>query len=593
MTAEILQVLVLLGVGLVFFTTEWLAADVTALALLVVVTLLGLLPADEAFLGFGSDTVVSILALLILTAALRHTGVVAAVGRVIIDRFGEHPMRLLTVITLSAAAIGAFISNTASTAFFLPIAVAVALRAGESPSKFLMPIAFAGILTSSVTLVSTSTNIVVSGLMTQHDMQPMGMFELAPVGIPIAMVGLAYVLLLGRRMIPEREPKENLVEEYGLSNYLAEVVLSKDSDLVGESLGETRLWKMDVQFLAIARRGQRLTPRESTTLKKGDVLLVEGPRDQLLEFKEMKDVELRPDVSLGLDAEDSPDVRLAEVVLLPRATLVGSTLRRHRFAQRHGLQVLAINRHRERIVKKMSDVRLRAGDILLVQGHRDNLAALEDEPGYRVLGAEIAPPPHLKKAPIAVAIFALALAAATFDLASLPVAVLAGVVAVFATGCLTPQQAYREVDWRVLVLIASMLGFGHAMETTGTAEYLASGLVRLVGESSPRVLLGGFFVLTVILTQPMSNQAAAVLVVPVALETARQLDLEPRAFAMMIALAASTSYMTPLEPACLMVYGPGGYRFRDFPIVGGPLTLLILAISIFLVPLVWPLTGGG
>jgi di/tricarboxylate transporter len=285
-------------------------------------------------------------------------------------------------------------------------------------------------------------------------------------------------------------------------------------------------------------------------------------------------------------------VGLVEVILLPRSPLIGRTLRGYQFRERHGLQVLGLSRLGEVAGRKLSQVSLRLGDVLLVQGQRANIAALASGNVFRVLSAVEDKRPNVRRAPLAVAIFVGALLAATFNWLSLPVALLAGAFLAFVTRCITPEEAYREVEWKVLILIGCMLALGTAMTHTGAAELVAGWVARATAGASPMWLLTGFFVLTVVLTQPMSNQAAAVVVLPVALQTAVQLDLNPRTFAMMIAVAASCSFLTPLEPACLLVYGPGRYRFIDFVRVGALLTVIIFLIALVLVPLVWPLSAG-
>jgi di/tricarboxylate transporter len=323
-------------------------------------------------------------------------------------------------------------------------------------------------------------------------------------------------------------------------------------------------------------------------LEEGDVLLVEGGREQILKIKATAGIDIKADVKYSDPDLEEKDTRLVEAFLMPRSPLIGRTLKRLRFRERYGLQVLAINRHGETIRNKISQIVLRMGDVLLIQGHRANIAALEGGRLISILGSVEENTPHLHRAPIAIAIFAGALAAGTFNLISFPVAMLVGAVLAFVTRCITPEEAYREVEWKALILIGSMLAVGASMELTGTAEFLSAQIVQLTGQLQPVWLLGAFFVLTVLLTQPMSNQAAAVVVVPVAIQTALQLGLNPRPFAMMIAVAASTSYLTPLEPSCLMVYGPGRYRFIDFFKVGSLLTVFIFLIAILLVPLIWP-----
>ncbi len=594
MTLQIALLLAILGIAGVLFAFEWVAVDTVALGILVSLILTGLLPAEAAFAGFGSETVIMILGLFILTATLLRTGVVDLAGRAILRRAGEDPHRLLIVVMIAAATLSAFISNTAATAFFLPITIGVAARARASASRLLLPLAFASILSSSVTLVSTSTNIVVSGLMVRHGMPPMGMFELAPVGVPIAIAGVAYMLLVGRRLLPERDDPTTLSGGFGLRPYLTEILILPKSLLIGKTLAESGLGRdLDLTVLQVVRAEDRYLPPQATTrLEPGDVLLVEGRREEILKIKDTAGIEIKPEVTLADPDLQTEDVRLAEVILMPRSPLIGSTMKRYRFRERFGLQVLAINRHGGTIRSKMSDVRLRMGDVLLVQGHLANIVALEENQTFRVLGAVGERRPNLQRAPTAIGIFVGVLAAASFGVLPLPVAVLLGALLAFLTNCITPEEAYREVEWKVLILIGSMLAVGTAMDDTGAAKFLASALLDLLGRADPTWLLTAFFALTVVLTQPMSNQAAAIVVLPVALQAAQQSGLNPRTFAMMIAVAASCSYLTPLEPSCLMVYGPGRYRFGDFFKVGALLTVLVYAIAIALVPMVWPLGGG-
>jgi di/tricarboxylate transporter len=566
------------------------SADVVALGILVVLILTGLVPSDRAFAGFGSDTVIMFLGLLIMTAALLRTGVVDQAGRWILRRAGKDPRRLLILVVVAVAVLSAFISNTASTAFFLPVVMAIAVRTSTSPTKLLMPLAFGAILTSSVTLISTSTNIIVSGLMQQSSLEPIGMFEMAPVGIPIAVVGIAYVLTLGRRLMPDRG-RGGQEPTFGLGPYLTEVVINPASRLVGKTLGESGLGsELDLTVVKILRDKTRyLAPRSNMRLAEGDVVLVQGRRQDVLKVKDIAGIDIKADVDLADPDLQAEDIRLVEGILLPGSPLVSRTLKSEQFRERFGLQVLAIHRHDATLTARLSKVRLRMGDVLLLQGDRHVIAGLEGDRSLRILGAVDEPRPKLHRARLAVGIFAGALGLAAFEIVSLPVAMLLGALAAFLTGCITPEEAYREVEWKAIILVGSMLALGAAMEATGAAGYLATQVVGLVEGAASGWILAAFFVLTVLLTQPMSNQAAAVVLLPVALQTAGQLGFNPRTFAMMVAVAASCSFMTPLEPSCLMVYGPGRYRFVDFLKVGLPLTVLIGAMAVYLVPLVWPL----
>jgi di/tricarboxylate transporter len=504
---------------------------------------------------------------------------------------GDNPIQILLTIMVAAATLSAFMSNTAATAFFIPIVVGVVHRKRLSKSKFLMPLAFSSILASSVTLISTSTNIVVSGLLTRYGMPPMGMLELAPVGIPIALAGIAYMLFIGHRLIPDRDHPDEDDDYLSLRPYLTEILILPKSSLIGKTLEQSNLGKdLDLNVVRIVRnKTDHFIAGANSILQEGDVLLVEGLRESILKIKDIVGIDIKADVKLSDPELQTEDIALSEVLIMPGSPLIGRTLKGLGFRERYGLQVLGINRHDAIIRSKISQTQLRVGDVLLVQGRRANIARLERDKTSRILGPVDAKRPNVQRAPKAIIIFILSLLAAALNILPLPVAVLLGTLAAFITRCITPEEAYREIEWKALILIGSMLAIGTAMEHTGTANFLAAQIVEIVGETNPLLLLTGFFILVVLLTQPMSNQAAAVVTVPIALQTAVQLGLNPRSFAVMIAVAASCSYLTPLEPSCLMIYGPGRYKFMDFIKVGSLLTILVFVIAIILVPLVWPL----
>lgn len=591
MTLSIILLLVILIIALVMFSFEWVPPDVTALGVLVALVILDLVPLDQAFSGFGSDTVMLLLGLLIMTAALMRNGVVEVVGQKMLQITSKYPGSLLLMTMVVVGILSAFINNTAAAAFFLPVILGLSQRAKINSSKLLMPMAFAAILSSSVTLVSTSTNIVVSGLMTQFDLPPIGIFELTPVGIPVLVTGILYMLLVGKRLIPERETPQTMTESFNLRPYLAELRITAGSNLAGKTLAKSNLGRnYDLTVLSIIRNGERnVHPPADMELLEGDALLVEGASDAILKIKNVTGIDIQADVKFS-DADLQGEVlKLAEVVLLPRSPFIGRTVKGMQMRERFNIQVVAINQRFGIVHTKIADTRLQMGDVLLVQGSPSQIEALQSENAFNVLGVLEVQRFDRQRANLVISIFAAALVLGALKILALPVAMLTGALLMFLTRCITPDEAYRQVDWKVLILIGSMLALGVAMQTTGTAQFLANGLTNLVGDLHPTWLLTGFFVLTVLLTQPMSNQAAAAVVIPVAVQTALQLGLNPRSFAMMIAIAASTSYLTPLEPACLMVYGPGRYRFLDFVKVGGLLTLVVYLIAILMVPMIWPL----
>ncbi len=591
MTLPIILLLCILAIARVLFWTDWISPDVTALGVLLALIVLGLVPLDEAFSGFGSDTVMVILGLLIMTVAFMHTGVVRVVSNRFLQFTSKRPATLLPATMIVVTLLGAFISNTASAAFFLPVILGLSQQMKISASRLLMPMAFASILSSSVALISTSTNVVISGLITQSGLAPIGMFELAPVGIPVMVIGVLYMQFIGQHLIPDRPAKPTLTETFGLRPYLAEMRIAPDSPLAGNTLAQSGFGqKFDLMVLAMIRDGKRkFDPYSNTKIQEGDTLIVKGPSEAILKIKDMAGIDLQADAKFSDDDLEGDGLGLAEVVLLPRSPFLGRTPKNMQMLERYHIQVLAINRRTGFIRSKIADTRLQLGDVLLVQGTPEQIAALQNENAFDVLGVMDAQRFNRRRALTVMVIFAGALLLGTFQIVPLPAAMLLGALLVFVTRTISPEVAYRQVDWKILILIGSMLGLGVAMEFTGTAQFLAERLIEMVGSWNPLWLLTGFFALTVLLTQPMSNQAAAAVVIPVALQTAVQLGLNPRTFAVMIAVAASTSYLTPLEPACLMVSGPGRYRFLDFLKVGGLLTVIIYVLAIILTPMFWPL----
>ncbi len=488
MTFEIGLLLLLTVAAVVLFSIEKVSPDVTALTLVLALVFTGLLKSDTAFQGFGSETVIMILGLLILTAALMRTGVVDLVGGKILKFTGKSPMRILIVVMIASATLGAFMSNTASTAFFVPVVIGLAKKANMSSRQLLLPLAFSSILSSSVTLISTSTNIVVSGLMTRYDLKPIGMFELAPVGVPIVIAGLIYMTIVGKLFLVG--PKgETTTAESGLRAYLSEVVVLPESPLVGKTLAEAKLGEdLDLVVVRISRdKKESLAPRADTVIRAGDVLLVEANPEDLLKVKDTTGIEIKADLKHGDPSLPSDDLGIVEVIILARSPLIGRTLKRTGFRERYGLQVLGISRHGQILHKKISEMSLRIGDILLIQGPRAEIATLEDDRTFRVIQTLDDRKPHRRRAPMAMAIFVGVLLLATFKILPFSVAVILGAVVAFFTKCITPEEAYRELEWKAVILIGSMLALGAAMEQTGTAKYLASLIVDWSSNLEPHL----------------------------------------------------------------------------------------------------------
>lgn len=592
MTLDIGLFLVLFVVALVLFTFEWVAADVTALGLMLALVILGLLDPAEAFAGFGSETVLMILGLLILTEGLVSTGMIDLLGQYLLRLVGESPSRLRLVVLIGPGIMSSFISNTASAAFFLPIALGLAHRARLSPSKLLMPLAFAAILAGSTTLIGTSTNLVVSGLMQQHGLKPLGMFELTPAGLPILLGGLLYMATIGYRMIPDRGHVTEDEASFDSDLYFTQISIPAASAVIGKTFEESVLMsQLHFGMLHLQRGKRALKPLAHTVLQADDVLMIEGSRADMLQLPLVTDVEISGKIHELEDYAENGSAGIAEVVLLPGSPLVGRTIKGLRLRERFQMQILAVRQSGEVRHNKIGRLILNLGDVLLINIPHNNLQLMEEQRYFRILDIIDMPSNDTRRALLASGIFAGALLLAILGVLEVAVAVMLGALIMFLTGCITPEEAYRNIQWKTIILIGSMLAFGRAMQLTGTADYLADLIISLPLKDSPIMLLAMFFGLAVILTQPMSNQAAAAVLIPIALQTAALLNYNPRPFAITIALAASTSFITPLEPASVIVYSAGRYKFIDFIRVGGLLTLLIFVMVMVLVPLLWDLGG--
>ncbi len=478
---------------------------------------------------------------------------------------------------------------------FLPVIIGLAAKAKIPPSKLLMPLAFGAILGGSCTLIGTSTNLAVSGAIVRYGQQPFSMFELTSVGIIVFAVGMLYMLFIGRPMLPSRGGGDSLTETYSIREYISELVVLPGSRLIGKSIAESNInTELELNVLGIIRDDQkRVAPRAGERLELNDLLIVEGKIEDILRVKEEVGLEIKPDFKLNDGLLESGSIELFEVLVMRDSVLSGQTLKTLRLRQIYNLTVLAINRHGETFLNKLSDVALKFGDVLLVQGTRHQIETLVSNGQVILLEDVSASSTRVEKRKWAIAAFLLFLTLSLSKVVTgfeIPLAVcaLTGVMLLLATKTVRYPEMYSLIDFRLLVLIACMMSFGVAMEKTGTDIYLA-GLIQAYFNYGPMYVLAGFFLLTVVLTQPMSNQAAALVVLPVAVKTAIALGLNPRTFIVAVTYAASFSFITPLEPACVLVYTPGKYRFMDFVKIGTILTVIVFVAAMFLVPIFWPL----
>lgn len=580
----------LLVIAVVAFATEKISVDLVTLGLLCVLVLSGILRVDQAFSGFGDRVIILLAAIFVIGAALRETGVLDALGGTLASCLGGRPIWLMTGLMVVVAAISAFMNNTTVTAVFVGPVIGLARKVRIAPSRLLMPLAFASILGGTCTLIGTSTNVAVSGAMTKLGMQPLGMFEFTQIGIATVLVGILYMAFIGSRMVPERDGKDSKSSDM-MRQYLAEVVILKNSPLIGQKAFDSDFSALEFQVLKIRREGQMVDAGPHELLAEGDIVLVAGKVENLIKVKKIEGIDILEDVALRSAGVNTKNAQVVEVVLTPRCGFVGQSMRESNFRQRSGLSVMALMRGDSSLMHHMGDEKLQAGDLMLLQGPAERFRAFEEAGEMVLINQHQFSAETRRKGFALLAAFVLAVAISSIWPAYVPETIAFVAVALLAVfmRCIKLETAYGNIDWRLLILIGGMMAFGEAMKASGAAEMIAESITTTMEPFGVFGVFAGFCLLTVVLTQPMSNAAAALVVLPVALEAAATMEASQRAFAIGVMLSASVSVLTPFEPSCILVYGPGKYRFSDFIKVGGGMTLAMLIVVLAMVPLIWPL----
>ena len=574
--------------ALVCFVGEWFPADVTAIAVMVMLMTLGLVTPEEGISGFSNSATITVLAMFILSAGIDRTGAVQSVSRWFMAWGGRRASRQILVMGGIVGPISGFINNTAVVAVFLPIVEDWCRKQGIAPSKLLMPLSYVTVLGGMLTVIGTSTNVLASGLSEDLGYGTFGLFQFTLVGLITGTMGLLYLAFVAPRWLPQRQSSgiDPVLQRYGLNNYISEIVIPPGSNLVGQSLQSSQLQrKFDLDVMELIRDGSHFSqPIADKRLQAGDVLLVRGNPDCLLQIKETQGIEILPEVKFGQAGAEpvltAGEEGIAEVLLLPNAEIVGSTLKETRFRQRYNATVLAIQQGQTLVRDRLGRVPLQFGDVLLVQGPKQSLLGLQTHPGFVLTQQRDVETLRRERAWVAIAILVAVVILAALEWVPILVSAWIGVVLMLLTGCLKPGELYSSVRWDVIFLLAGLIPLGIAMENSGATQWLADRMVALGGNWSGYALLTLFFIITSLVTEILSNNACVVLLLPIAAKVAESLSLNPYAFMFTVMFAASNSFMTPIGyQTNTMVYGPGGYRFTDFLRVGTPLNLLMALIT--------------
>ncbi len=587
MSIEIIFMLLLLLATMVALAGEWFSIDLTALMALVALVIFGVLKPEQALSGFANEIIFVLASIFIMSAALARSGITYVFAEFILKLIKSeyHISNFLMILVASASA---FFSNTSSVGILMPVTLEVAHKAKIKASRLLMPLAFASILGGTCTLIGTSTNLASAGLIVELGLEPFSLFEFVVPGLILTAIGILYLSIIGSRLIPQRE-KANLTTEYLMRDYLSELRIEPNSPAVGNTIGSLKFEKLRIIPLTIVRGDNKLVARESTRLRVGDKIIIKCPKDSLLQLREDKNFQVSIDSNILDQDITADDIGISEYILMPQSRLIGRTLKQLNLNRRYQVSVLALYRHQVARPVDIQNTRLRIGDVVLVQGDTEQLNNLAASYPYLwVSQATMNTPLTVKKGIYVLVAMVCAVLLTSLSILPPSIAFLSAVIVLILAGCMTMENAYRSIEWRLLVLIACMSSFGIAMQETGTAAFLAEIVVEATQPFGLHSTLLALAVLTIIFTQPMSNAAAALVLLPVAVSTANLLGVDARPFVIMVTLSASLSFITPLEPASLLVYGVGKYKFLDFVKVGLPLTAIAIVVLIIIVPMLWP-----
>lgn len=592
MTPEIaLTLLIILG-ALILFATESLRVDVIALLVLISVGAFGLIPREELFAGFSNSAVITVWAVYMVSGGMFRTGVADMMGEAILKLAGDGEPRLIATIMLTVGILSAFMNNVGATAMLLPAVVGISRKTDVPVSKLLIPLAFASLLGGKMTLIGTPANILGTGILADRGLPTFGFFEFTPIGIVLLATGTVYMVLIGRHLLPVREVGISEDEVFELRDYVTQIRLPATSPLAGKSLLESRLGRdYGVTVLAIEREdGEKPIIGRDTILEPGDLVIVEGAATDLLAARNSLGISFRSSQDIEIESLEYGDVQVIEATLAPRSHIVGQSLEEINFRERYGYTALAISRFGEVITENLRNLPLQFGDALLLQGPAHRAEELQLGEDFVVLEPLEMETQRRGKAPIAVGALLAAILLTIVVGVEISLAMVVAAMIMILSGALTVEEAYESVDWRTVFLVAGMLPLGAAMEQTGAARYLADLVLGIFGPYGPTAALAGIYLLAALITQPMSNAAAIVLIVPIAIDTAMGLGASHKTFTMAVVVGAATSFLSPVgHKANVLVFGPGGYKFTDFTRVGVLLTVVLLGVSLLALPAIWPL----
>jgi len=591
MTIEIAIVYGLIAGAIILFYTELFSFEITALIITGVLMSSGILSVEEGLSGFSNPATITIGCMLILSEGLRQTGVLRALGAVLTFLGKQSYWIAIITIMILVGIVSAFINNTAAVAIFIPIIIGVANNMGISPSKLLIPLSFASISGGVCTLIGTSTNILVNSIAQERNVQGFSMFDFLPMGIIFLIIIFFYLIFYGIKKIPAYDTKGGeLTGQYDMTSHISDVQLESGYSNIGKKLNESKITdNLDLDILRIFKKNSSESAhRSKSKLETGDVLRIRGDSEEISRMEDKSNLTIKPPKKWSdKDLTKGRDI-LLEVTLSPHTTWTGKNITELDLKERFDAIVLALRHQGECYRDDMRGVDLEEGDSLLLSVNKEHLQTIIRDPNFLIVSEKELPKYKNDKIVIALMILAGVILAAVLNVIPIVIGALIGSVLMIVTGCLSTEQAYDSINWKVVFLLAGVLPLGLALDKTGAASMISDGMISLLGEAGPTVILSGFFILTMIMTNIVSNQASAALFAPIVIQTAHSMNLSPRPFLFAVTFAASLSFITPIGyQTNTMIYNTGRYQFTDFVKIGIPLSLILWITASLLIPVFW------
>ena len=587
---SIIITVVILVITVALFIRGRLRIDLIAICALVALLITGILTPQQALSGFANQATATIAAMFVVSAGLVRTGLIQWLARHLDRLIGRTETWLILVICVVVAVLSAFLVNTAVVIVFIPVVMVLAQTRHIPSSRVLIPLSYAGQFGGVCTIVGTSTNLLVNGIAIERNLEPFGFFEFAPLGLVMVVIGTLYLLVTSRWLLPKRKGEPEQVDKYRLMDYLAELHVLGDSLLAGKTWEQGKVSRdTGVELSNLIREGKAVSRPAHTRIRPGDLLLLHGHIERIVTMEPKYGLELVKNVRVRDQQLRSDETQLVEILIPPRSNLIGQTLATADFFRRYRASILAVQRRGHVLKDRLADIELNSGDTLLLQGHKDDVVRLMSSAQVIVTNELTDLYFRKDRAIAAVAVTVTLIVLAAFNIVPIMVAAAIGAVGMVLTRCLTVEEVYNAIDWRIIFLLGGIIPLGVAMESSGAALLLADTILQPLLEWGPLPLLAAIYIITAILTELMSNNATAAILAPIVIMLAGAINADPRPFLIAITFAASTSFATPIGyQTNTMVYAPGGYRFTDFTRIGLPLNIIFWIVAVALIPLFWP-----